>query len=146
MSEMALTAEHFIVIGRGRLIADVSATELAAMSSEQRVYVRTPERVAPAPDARRRRCRGARTSTTHPTDSTSPASTATRSAAVPPRPALVLFELTPITGSLESTFMELTQDTVQYHATTDTTSPDTVPPERQPDMTTATTSFQPRSR
>jgi ABC-2 type transport system ATP-binding protein len=30
---------------------------------------------------------------------------------------LVLVELTPITGSLESTFMELTQDSVQYHAT-----------------------------
>ena len=42
MSEMALTAEHFIIIGRGRLIADVSAAELAAMGPEPQVLVRTP--------------------------------------------------------------------------------------------------------
>lgn len=43
MSEMALTAEHFVIIGRGRLIADVSAAQLAAMSAGDRVYVRTPD-------------------------------------------------------------------------------------------------------
>src|SRR3954466_7047414 len=42
MSEMALTADHLIVIGRGRLIADVSAAELAAMGPEPQVLVRTP--------------------------------------------------------------------------------------------------------
>src|ERR687898_574681 len=42
MSEMALTAEHFIIIGRGRLIADVSAAELAAMGPPRQVLVRTP--------------------------------------------------------------------------------------------------------
>jgi ABC-2 type transport system ATP-binding protein len=43
MSEMALTAEHFVIIGRGQLIADVSATELRAMSPAQQVLVRTPD-------------------------------------------------------------------------------------------------------
>src|SRR4030095_2611186 len=42
MSEMALTAEHFIIIGRGRLIADVSAAELAAMGPERQGPGRTP--------------------------------------------------------------------------------------------------------
>src|SRR5688500_5095046 len=42
MSEMALTAEHFIIIGRGRLIADVSAVELAGMGPERQVLGRTP--------------------------------------------------------------------------------------------------------
>ena len=43
MSEMALTADHLVVIGRGRLIADTSVTEFIASSSPQYVRVRTPE-------------------------------------------------------------------------------------------------------
>ncbi len=43
MSEMALTAEHLIVIGRGRLIADCSTEEFIARSSQRSVLVRTPQ-------------------------------------------------------------------------------------------------------
>jgi ABC-2 type transport system ATP-binding protein len=43
MSEMALTAEHLIVIGRGRLIADTSVDEFIEMASANLVRVRTPE-------------------------------------------------------------------------------------------------------
>src|SRR5690606_29535024 len=42
MSEMALTAEHFIIVGRGRLIADVSGSELTAMTRQYSVRVRSP--------------------------------------------------------------------------------------------------------
>ena len=42
MSEMALTAEHLIVIGRGRLLADLSVAGLVARS-ETSVVVRTPQ-------------------------------------------------------------------------------------------------------
>src|SRR5580692_714448 len=45
MSEMALTASHLIVIGRGRLIADVSVEELMHMGARDRVKVRTTEAV-----------------------------------------------------------------------------------------------------
>ena len=41
MSEMALTAEHLVVIGRGRLLADTSVTELVA-SADSSVQVRSP--------------------------------------------------------------------------------------------------------
>jgi len=40
MSEMALTADHIVVIGRGRLIADTSVEELVAASSLNSVRVR----------------------------------------------------------------------------------------------------------
>src|SRR4051812_9047051 len=40
MSEMALTAEQLIIIGRGRLIADVSVAEFTRSSSRQSVRVR----------------------------------------------------------------------------------------------------------
>jgi ABC-2 type transport system ATP-binding protein len=121
MSEMALTAEQFVIIGRGRLIADVSAAELSAMSSGDRVFVRTPSgpllrQVLAADDV-------------EVTNSNDVADgydvTGLGSDAIGRRAAeagLVLFELTPTTNSLESTFMELTQDAVQYHATSATRS------------------------
>src|SRR5256885_10374285 len=43
MSEIALTAEHLVVVGRGRLIADTSVAEIVAQASEHSaVLVRTP--------------------------------------------------------------------------------------------------------
>ena len=42
MSEMALTADHLIVIGRGRLIADTSVADFVAGASKNLVRVRTP--------------------------------------------------------------------------------------------------------
>ena len=43
MSEMALTAEHLIVIGRGRLVADTSVEEFVRGASKKLVRVRTPQ-------------------------------------------------------------------------------------------------------
>src|SRR6266700_934466 len=43
MSEMALTAEHLIVIGRGQMIADTSVEEFIKQASNTTVLVRTPE-------------------------------------------------------------------------------------------------------
>jgi ABC-2 type transport system ATP-binding protein len=43
MSEMALTADHLILIGRGRLIADAPLEEILAATSDARVAVRTPD-------------------------------------------------------------------------------------------------------
>jgi len=43
MSEMALTADHLIVIGRGRLIADTSVDDFVSRASQQIVLVRSPE-------------------------------------------------------------------------------------------------------
>src|SRR5215471_13879800 len=46
MSEMENTADHLIVIGRGRLIADCTVAEFIADNSAQSVRIRTPQ---PAP-------------------------------------------------------------------------------------------------
>src|SRR5215510_14788917 len=43
MSEMENTADHLIVIGRGRLIADCTTAEFIAANSQQEVQVRTPQ-------------------------------------------------------------------------------------------------------
>src|SRR5205823_11380126 len=43
MSEMAQTAEHLIVVGKGRLIADTSVREFTDAASRNTVRVRTPQ-------------------------------------------------------------------------------------------------------
>ena len=43
MNEMAVTADHLVVIGRGRLIADASTSEVIARGTEKSVRVRTPD-------------------------------------------------------------------------------------------------------
>ena len=117
MSEIALTAEHVIVIGRGRLIADTSVEEVVAQASTRRARccVRTPQRAE--------RC-ATRSSAPGVVDRA-----AERGAARGPRPdrradrrdraasaAIVLDELTPRQASLEEAFMALTGDAVEYHA------------------------------
>jgi ABC-2 type transport system ATP-binding protein len=121
MSEMALTADHLVVIGRGRLIAEQPVAEFIAQSSGQHVLVRTPqpERLA--------------------------AALVEAGAGIEPRPdgamevsgldgprigdlaaslGIAVHELTPQTASLEEAFMELTRDSVEFHGEGD---PLTVP-------------------
>src|SRR5579864_1408497 len=43
MSEMALTADHLIVVGRGRMIADLSVDDFLRRASKKAVRVRTPD-------------------------------------------------------------------------------------------------------
>jgi ABC-2 type transport system ATP-binding protein len=110
MSEMALTADHLVVIGRGRLIADSSTTDLIASSSQGYVHVRTPEveRLA-----RRLRIAGAIVDT----DADTMRVTGLECAAIGEFAALeqiALHELTPRSASLEEAFMELTKDSVDY--------------------------------
>jgi ABC-2 type transport system ATP-binding protein len=46
MSEMAVTAEHLVVVGRGRLLADTTVSELIASVAVSRVIVRSPDAAA----------------------------------------------------------------------------------------------------
>ena len=43
MSEMVQTADHLLVIGKGRLIADTSVDEFVRSSSRQSAHVRSPQ-------------------------------------------------------------------------------------------------------
>jgi ABC-2 type transport system ATP-binding protein len=111
MSEMALTAEHLIVIGRGKLIADLSVRDFTELASRKVVRVRTPE-------AGRLRdlLVGADVSVTGLEPdllevaglNSEAIGRAACTAAIP------LVELTPVQASLEEAFMELTQDAVEF--------------------------------
>jgi ABC-2 type transport system ATP-binding protein len=115
MSEMALTAEHFIIIGRGRLIADVSAAELAAMGPERQVLVRTPHR-----DRLRQVLAADGVQVSDDGDRPDVFYVTGIETDVIGRRLLEggveLHELTPLQESLEGIFMGLTQDAVQYQS------------------------------
>jgi ABC-2 type transport system ATP-binding protein len=113
MSEMALTADHLVVIGRGRLIRDEGVNEFVASSSRQSVRVRSPQG---ADLAAHLRAAGA---TVRPDTDGLIEVTGLDAAAIGELAAanrVVLHELTPQKASLEEAFMELTSDTVEFHA------------------------------
>jgi ABC-2 type transport system ATP-binding protein len=110
MSEMAVTADHLVVIGRGRLIANSSTEEFIQQSSERSVFVR-------APDAARLRELivgegGAVTDEDGGLVVTG--LPAPRIGELAAAASVVLHELTPRLPSLEEAFMEMTADSVEY--------------------------------
>ena len=111
MSEMALTADHLLILGRGKLIADTGIGEFIAEQSEQTVLVRTPEADVLAPrltaEGADVRGDGAGALVVHGMDSA-------RVGAVALSARVQLVELTPQRTSLEEAFMELTRDSVEY--------------------------------
>jgi ABC-2 type transport system ATP-binding protein len=115
MNEMALTAEHLIVIGRGRLIADCATDEFIARSSEQSVLVKSPDasRLTELITAE-----GGLVKADNGQALTVGGLPAPRIGELAARAGLVLYELTPQLASLEEAFMELTHDSVEYDART----------------------------
>lgn len=115
MNEMAQTADHLVVIGRGRLIADTGVDEFLRGRGEGTVLVRTPE---PAEFARRLTATGA-TVREGPDSALVVSGLASEEIGkLAAYHGTVLGELTPQRPSLEDAFMELTQDSVEYHGVT----------------------------
>src|SRR5580704_14714214 len=113
MSEMESTADHLIVIGRGKLIADCSMSEFIARSSGAAVRVRTPmaEDLIKGVIAE-----GATTATDDDGAIEVRGMTAEAVGDVAFEQAIRLHELTTVHASLEEAFMELTASSVEYHA------------------------------
>ncbi|EWM10068.1 ABC transporter ATP-binding protein [Kutzneria sp. 744] len=111
LSEMALTAEDLVVIGRGRLISQGSAAEFIERSSTSTVFVRSPQLAKleaalvdkgfpVVTEGEGLQVSGARTEVIGDV-----------AAAI----GAVVHELSPQRGSLEQAFMRLTEDSVEYH-------------------------------
>jgi ABC-2 type transport system ATP-binding protein len=113
MSEMSLTADHLIVIGRGRKIADTSTSEFLSAASGNVVRLRSPQAaelrrllVGPdvaveALDAGYLEVRGL---------------TAVQIGDLAAANGLALHELTPHQASLEEAFMDLTREEIEFKA------------------------------
>lgn len=122
MNEMAVTADHLIVIGRGRLLADASTGEVIARGSTQSVRVRTPDsgRLTQLIEANGGTAiPGGDGSSPDVTDSAAPVLVVTglpsaRIGELAAGSGVVLHELTPQLATLEDAFLELTSDSVEF--------------------------------
>ena len=111
MSEMALTADHLIVIGRGQLIADMGVDEFVRRASGTVVHVRTPQQerlreLLTGPDVTIDKLAGGLLEVK--------GVTAERIGEVAAANQVVLHELSPQQASLEEAFMELTSEDVEF--------------------------------
>jgi ABC-2 type transport system ATP-binding protein len=113
MSEMENTADHLLVIGRGRLISDCTVAEFIAANSRQSVRVRTPQPAALATAVTTAggtvREDGDGLMIVQGLDVAAVGDLAFEN-------GVRLHELAPAQASLEQAFMELTASSVQFHA------------------------------
>jgi ABC-2 type transport system ATP-binding protein len=113
MSEMAQTATRLVILGRGKLVAETSVEDFVGHAAAGDVLVRTPEavalsRVLAAPGV---------TVTDDGSDVLRVSgATAEQIGATAWRAHLPVYELTPERASLEEAFMQVTRDSVEYHA------------------------------
>src|ERR1700758_3661555 len=113
MSEMENTADHLIVIGRGKLIADCTMSEFIAQSSGAATRVRTP-----SPDQLALALAAKGGEATAGSDGTLLVRGLTTDAIgdIAFEQGIRVHELSALRASLEEAFMELTADSVEYHA------------------------------
>ncbi|RWZ67827.1 ATP-binding cassette domain-containing protein [Labedella populi] len=113
MSEMAQTADHLVILGRGRIIADAAVTDILADAGGTTVAVRTPDGglLATALEAH-----GAGISFPEPDLLSVNGLDSRRIAEIAAQNGAVIYELTPYAASLEEAYMALTRDDVEYHS------------------------------
>jgi len=114
MSEMALTADQLVVIGRGRLISEMPVAEFIACNSRQFVRVRTSKAKESIELSHALAGVGAQVVD----DDGAMCVTGMCAAEIGELAAsvgVILHELSPQMASLEDAFMELTRDSVEFH-------------------------------
>ncbi|GAA1103176.1 ABC transporter ATP-binding protein [Kitasatospora arboriphila] len=116
MSEVALVADHLIVVGRGRLLADTTVQELVRQAGGDVVKVATAD-----PARLREVLAGPGVEITGQAGSEELLVSGATARAIGLKAAehgIALFELATRTVSLEEAFMDLTRDAVEYHGST----------------------------
>jgi ABC-2 type transport system ATP-binding protein len=111
ISEMAMTADRLVVIGRGRLITETSVADFVARSGSGGVKLVTPDLASFTSSLA---AAGAKIGGLDGGSLTVEGLTAAQVGDLAARDGVRVHELTPITASLEDAFMELTQDDVVY--------------------------------
>jgi ABC-2 type transport system ATP-binding protein len=119
MSEMALTADHVIVVGRGRLLRDQSMSDFIAAASTDLVRVRSPQARQLADLVA-----GNGVTVTDVTEGVLEVTglTSEQIGTAAAAAQITLYELATQGASLEEAYMSLTEDSVDYRSSTDRTS------------------------
>jgi ABC-2 type transport system ATP-binding protein len=115
ISEMSLTADRLIVIGRGRLIAETSVADFVARSGGAAVKLVTPDSAVFTSALTEA---GANVGDGDRDSLIVEGLTAPQIGDLAARDGFRVHELVPITASLEDAFMELTQNEVEYRPST----------------------------
>jgi len=119
MSELQDTASHLVVIGRGRLVADMGVADLIAAASADRVALRTSARSAATSLLAHA---GATVAVTGPDSLTVDGLPSERIVALLVESAVPFAEVSPHRATLEEAYMELTRDAVEFRAAAPETS------------------------
>ncbi|WBC07552.1 ABC transporter ATP-binding protein [Micromonospora sp. CA-248089] len=114
MNEMAVTAEHLIIIGRGRLVADCPTQEFIERGKKQTVLVRSPHADLLAEAITRE---GGEVTRNGDGELSVQDMTAARIGEIASAGGHVLHEVVPQRSTLEEAFMELTRESVEYTGT-----------------------------
>jgi ABC-2 type transport system ATP-binding protein len=138
MSEMALTADHLIVIGRGQLLADMSVKDFISANSADFARVRTPDT---EPQLREKLTASLTEAGGHVMPEQDGALRVTglplpRISDLAHEADVRLWELSPHQASLEEAYMRMTQGAVDYRSTVDQKAglQQPLPPGAQPPM------------
>ncbi|MEU6605651.1 ATP-binding cassette domain-containing protein [Streptomyces shenzhenensis] len=138
MSEMALTADHLIVIGRGQLLSDMSVTDFISANSADFARVRTPDT---EPQLREKLTSALTEAGGHVLPEQDGALRVTglplpRISDLAHEAGARLWELSPHQASLEEAYMRMTQGAVDYRSTIDQKAglQQPLPPGAQPPM------------
>jgi ABC-2 type transport system ATP-binding protein len=115
MNEMAVTADHLIVIGRGKLLADCPAATFIARHSGHQMLVKTPDAARLAELAK---ADGGQVQTGGAGALTVTGLPAPRIAEIAAQARIAIHELTPQQATLEQAFLELTADSQEFVGTT----------------------------
>jgi ABC-2 type transport system ATP-binding protein len=111
MSEVALTADHIIVIGKGRIIANAPVKDIVDGGAQSTVRVRTPQATQLAELLTRD---GVTVTSDEPSLLQVSGADAPGIGELAAASGIVLHELTPVTSTLEEAYMQLTADSVEY--------------------------------
>ncbi|MFI5084567.1 MAG: ABC transporter ATP-binding protein [Actinomycetales bacterium] len=116
MSEMAQTADHLIVIGRGKIIANAPVADIIAGNQQARSRARTPQ----APQLAQLLAREGVT-VSHTDNETLEISglDSRQIARIALDNQVLVYELSPLSASLEEAYFNLTKDEVEYHSHVD---------------------------
>jgi ABC-2 type transport system ATP-binding protein len=113
MSELEDSADHLVVAGRGKVIADAGVADMIAAASGDRVRLRTS---SPAQAMTALARAGATVTATAPGQLTISNMTSERAVATLTRSAILFSEVSAHRASLEEAYMELTRDAAEYRA------------------------------